>query len=410
MKKILSIVLALAMVLSLGVFASAASEIAGEYDVTVWAPEAAVSLTEQQIADFNASNELGITINATVEPVSEADAASNMDTDVAAGADLFFFAQDQLSRMIKDGAVTKLGQGAAAFVTENNSAGSVLAAQSGEDYYAYPLTADNGYFMYYDKSVIPEEDVDSLEAIIADCEAAGKNFSYELENAWYNAGVFFGTGCHSDWSTEDNTNFTLDDDFNSENGLIAAKGIYKLVSSPIYVNSSNADFASGSAVVVTGTWNYATILEQLGDNFGVADLPSFEVDGQSYHLGSYNGCKLLGVKPQEDAVKGAALNQLAQYLTGAECQIQRTVEFGWGPSNNEAAADESVTSNPALTALAEQSAFSVPQPNIPGPWWDIAKVITTDIKASDGSDAALQAALQKYEDSVGAASGITLVK
>ena len=414
MKKFLALVMALAMVLSLGVFANADSELAGEYDVTVWAPEAAVDLTEQQIADFNASNEFGITINATVEPVSEADAASNMDTDVSAGADLFFFAQDQLSRMIKDGAVTKLGQGAAAFVTENNSAGSVLAAQSGEDYYAYPLTADNGYFMYYDKSVVPEEDVDSLEAIIADCEAAGKNFSYELENAWYNAGVFFGAGCHSDWSTEDNTTFTLDDDFNSDNGLIAAKGIYKLVSSPIYVNSSNADFEAGSAVVVTGTWNYATILEQLGDNFGVADLPSFEVDGESYHIGSYSGCKLLGVKPQDDAVKGAALNQLAQYLTGQECQTQRAAApedggLGWGPSN-KAALEDPACSNPALVALAEQNAFAVPQPNIPGNWWDIAKVITTDIKASDGSDAALQAALQKYEDSMAAADGVILAQ
>ena len=411
MKKLFSILLAVAMVFSLSVFASAdATSLEGTYDVTIWAPEAAVALTEQQVADFNASNELGITINATVEPVSEADAASNMDTDVSAGADLFFFAQDQLSRMITDGAVTKLGQGAAAFVTENNSNGSVLAAQSGEDYYAYPLTADNGYFMYYDKSVVPEEDVDSLEAIIADCEAAGKNISYELENAWYNAGFFFGTGCHNEWATEDNENYTLDDDFNSENGLIAAKGIYKVVSSPSYVNSSTADFASGSAVVVTGTWNYATIAEQLGDNFGVADLPSFEVDGESYHIGSFSGCKLLGVKPQEDAVKGAALNQLAQYLTNKDCQLARFNEFGWGPSNNEALEDPAVQADPTLSALNEQGAYAVPQPNIPGNWWDIAKVITTDIKASDGSDDALQAALQKYEDSMAAAAGVTLVK
>ncbi len=388
--------------------ASTGNELAGTYDVTIWAPEAAVDLTNQQVADFNSSNGMGITINATVEPVSEADAASNMDTDVSAGADLFFFAQDQLSRMIKDGAVTKLGQGAADFVKNNNNAAGVTAATSGSDLYAYPLTADNGYFMYYDKSVVPDSDVDSLEKIIEDCIAANKNFSYELENAWYNAGVFFGTGCHSEWSTDDNVNFTLDDDFNSDNGLIAAKGIYKLVSTPIYVNSSNADFASGSAVVVTGTWNYATIKEQLGDNFGVTDLPSFEVDGQSYHLGSYSGCKLLGVKPQEDAVKGAAINQLAQYLTNGECQLARFTEFGWGPSNNDALADPAVQADPTLGALNEQGAYAVPQPNIPGNWWDIAKTITTDIKESDGSDEALKAALQKYEDSVGAADGITL--
>ena len=411
MKKLLAIALALALTLSLAACGNggetpagggdAGADLAGTYDVVIWAPEAAVDLTKSQVADFNSSNEYGITINATVEPVSEADAATNMITDVQAGGDLFFFAQDQLSRLIQAGAVSKLGASAVEFAKNNNNAASILAAQSGSDLYAYPLTADNGYFMYYDKSVVPDSDADSLEAIIADCEAAGKNISFELENAWYSAGFFFGTGCHSQWITDDDGNFiSIDDDFNSDKGLIAAKGIQKVVTSKSYVNSSNADFASGSAVVVTGTWNYATVKDQIGDNMGVADLPSFEVDGQSYHIGSYSGCKLLGVKPQTDAVRGAALARLAQYLTGKDCQLARFNSFGWGPSNKDALADPAVTSDPTLAALNEQGNYAVPQPNIHGSWWDIAKVITTDIKASDGSDAALKAALDKYEQSI----------
>ena len=414
MKKLLAIILALAMMLSLAACGDSAelgggsndaddagAELAGTYDVVIWAPEAAVDLTKSQVADFNSSNEYGITINATVEPVSEADAATNMITDVQAGGDLYFFAQDQLSRLIQAGALSKLGSAAATYAKDNNNAASILAAQSGSDLYAYPLTADNGYFMYYDKSVVPDSDVDSLEAIIADCEAAGKNISFELENAWYTAGFFFATGCHSDWITDNDGNFiSIDDDFNSDKGLIAAKGIQKVVTSKSYVNSSNADFASGSAVVVTGTWNYATIKDQLGDNFGVTDLPSFEVDGQSYHIGSYSGCKLLGVKPQTDATKGAAIARLAQYLTGKDCQLARFTSFGWGPSNKEALEDPAVTSDPTLAALNEQGNYAVPQPNIHGSWWDIAKVITTDIKDSDGSEDALKAALSKYEESI----------
>ena len=417
MKKLLALILALAMALTFvacgapaetgggsegeGGGEAVGNELAGTYDVVIWAPEAAVDLTKKQVDDFNSSNEYGITVNATVEPVSEADAATNMITDVQAGGDLYFFAQDQLSRLIQAGALSKLGASAVEFVKSKNNAASILAAQAGTDLYAYPLTADNGYFMYYDKSVVPESDIDSLEAIIADCEAAGKNISYELENAWYNAGFFFGTGCHSDWVTDADGNFiSIDDDFNSDKGLIAAKGLYKIVSSKSYVSASTADFASGSAVVVTGTWNYATIKDQLGDNMGVADLPSFEVDGQSYHIGSYSGCKLMGVKPQTDAVRGAALARLAQYLTGKDCQLARFDSFGWGPSNNEALADPAVAADPTLAALNEQGNYAVPQPNIHGSWWDIAKVITTDVKASDGSDEALKAALAKYEESI----------
>ena len=445
MKKFLAIILALVMVFSLAACggngddtagggkdtagggkdtagggkdtSSGGSELAGTYDITIWCPDAAVSLTEAQVKQFNASNTMGITINATVQPVSEADAATNMVNDVSAGGDLYFFAQDQLSRLIQAAALMKLGQGAADYVKNNNVASSLVAAKSGDDFFAYPLTADNGYFMYYDKSVIPEEDIDSLEKLVADCEAAGKNFSYELENAWYTAGFFFAAGCHSDWITDNDGKFiSIDDDFNSDKGLIAAKGLQKIVTSKSYVNSSAADFASGSAVVVTGVWNYADIKAQLGDNFGVTDLPSFEVDGQSYHIGSYAGCKLLGLKPQEDAKKGAAINQLAQYLTGKECSLQRAADpvkdktpdgsaenggLGWGPSNLEARNDPA-GSNPALVALEEQNKYSVSQPNIHGSWWDIAKVIATDIKTSDGSEASLKAALQKYEDSIAA--------
>ena len=289
------------------------SELAGTYDVTIWAPDAAVDLTKKQVEDFNNSNEFGIKFNVTVEPVSEADAASNVVTDVSAAGDLFFFAQDQLSVIVKAGSLTKLGQGAAATVKEQNAEGAVLAATSGSDLYAYPLTADNGYFMYYDKSVIPEDHLDSLEDILADCEAAGKLFSMETNtSAWYIVSWFFATGCHSDWEFDEKGNaIGLDDDFNSDNGVIAAKGMLKLLNSPANLSSSGVDaFSNGAAVVVSGTWAYNDALDILGENLGATDLPSFTVDGTSYHMGSYNGCKLLGLKPQEDSVKGAALNQL----------------------------------------------------------------------------------------------------
>ena len=79
MKKIVSIMLVLVMVLSLAACggktepatttapagttpagttpAQTGSELAGTYDIKVWVAEAITGLTEQQIADFNATNE-----------------------------------------------------------------------------------------------------------------------------------------------------------------------------------------------------------------------------------------------------------------------------------------------------------------------------------------------------------------
>ena len=100
MKKVLALILALVMVFALCACGSSApaastepaagstesapaasgSELAGTYDITVWVADAIVDLTKQQIADFNASNTDGITFNATVEAVGEADSATQMIT------------------------------------------------------------------------------------------------------------------------------------------------------------------------------------------------------------------------------------------------------------------------------------------------------------------------------------------
>ena len=400
MKKLLAFVLAAVMALSVCLTASA--ELAGTYDITIWVAENAVALTEKQVQDFNATNTDGIVFNATIEAVSEADAATQMITDVEAGGDIFCFAQDQFARLVQANALAKLGTKAAETVTANNDPATVAASTSGDVLYAYPLTADNGYFMYYDKSVIPEEDVDSMEKLIADCEAAQKYFAFEQQtSAWYLASFFFATGCRSEWKTDDDGNFiSVNDTFNSPAGLIAVKGMKKLVSSPFHLSSGTVnEFNSGAAIVVSGTWDFTAAKEILGDNLGVTDLPSFEVDGKEYHLGSFSGCKLMGVKPQVDAVKAAALHKLAQYLTGEKAQMERFEELAWGPSNLADQASEAVQANPGLAALIAQSPYAVPQGQIHGSWWDIAKVIGEDVKnATD--DAGLQAALDNYYDKI----------
>ena len=99
MKKLFAILLTAIMMVSMCATAMA-SEIAGTYDITVWVAEKIVDLTKQQIDNFNKTNELGITFNATVEAVSEADSATQMITDVEAGGDIYCFAQDQFARLV----------------------------------------------------------------------------------------------------------------------------------------------------------------------------------------------------------------------------------------------------------------------------------------------------------------------
>ena len=377
------------------------------YDITLWVSESMEALTKKQIADFNETDyakENGVVINATVKLRSVADAATDF---IAAGAqnapDIYCFTQDQISRLIRAGGLSKIGTETAQTVIEANNEGVVAAATVDNELYAYPMTSDNGYFMYYDKSVIPEEHIGSLEDIIADCEKAGKFISYELEtSAWYTASFFFGTGCVSEWTTDENGKFvSVNDTFYSEKGLIAAKGMYKLLKSRSHVNSSDiTDFDAGSAVVISGMWYYDMATAILGDNLGCAKLPCYTVDGKQYQIGSFSGCKLMGVKPQTDAKKSAVCHALAQFLTDYDRQVERFEKLEWAPANLEAQMCEAVQFNPALVALFAQNAYSVPQGLIHGSWWEIGKIIATDIKDSDGTDEGLMAALKKYNDNI----------
>lgn len=377
----------------------------GTYDITVWVSEISgvKELTQEQIKAFEAENP-GIKINATVEGISEGESATQMITSVEDGADLYCFAQDQLARLVQAGALNKLGVTASQTVKDLNDAGSVGAATVNGSLYCYPLTSDNGYYMYYDKSVISEDILDSLEDIIAACESAHRAFSFNLEgSAWYNASFFFATGCKSEWTTDETGAFvSVDDTFNSAAGLVALKGMQKVLKSTAYVDSAaGADFGADtpSAVVISGTWELSTVKKILGENFGATDLPSFTVDGQTYHLGSFSGNKLMGVKPSTNAKKNAVLQKLALYLTGEKCQAERFEQFGWGPSNKVVQASEAVQSDEALAALAAQSAYAIPQGQIHGSWWDIGKTYATAAKAAT-TDQDLQDALDAYKKAI----------
>ncbi len=393
MKKLLTLVLAVALVLTLSC-AALAEGYSG--DLKVWVPEAAVDFTNAQIEAFKAANPDYAGMNVTVEPVGEGDAAGKVIADVEAAADVFNFAQDQLARIVAAGALEVVEEGNAEVVKAENDAGSVAAATMGDTLYAYPLTMDNGYFLYYDKSVV--SDPSTLEGILADCEAAGKSFYMEINSGWYQTAFFFGAGCTLTYDSDNEGNLVnCNIDYASENGVKALKAMINLAKSPAFVNGSSISAATNIGAIVDGTWDSEAAKELFGDNYAAAKLPT--VDG--WQLSGFGGFKLLGVKPQEDEAKLAACDALAAYLTSGEVQLARYEALGWGPSNLEAQQSDAVQSDVALSALAEQLAFTIPQGQYPGDYWSLATGLGDKILAKeydDADDAALMDALTEFQD------------
>ena len=423
MKKFLAIVLALCMVVALAACgnsapapapaaeeapAPAAEEAtaeeapaaAGSGSLKIWVPDATKDFTEKQVASFMEAHPEYADYAVTVEAVGEGDAASNMLTDLDAGADIFNFAQDQLARLVAAGVLVELSEENAAVVAEENDAGSVAAATMGDLVYAYPLTSDNGYFLYYDKSVV--SDPSSLEAVVADCEAAGKGFYMEINSGWYQPAFFFGAGCTLTYDTDDTGAFTACNvDYASDAGVGALKAIVALAKSPAFHNGSSIGNATNAAAIVDGTWDSSAAKELFGDNYACAKLPTFDLNGEAAQMSGFGGFKLLGVKPQTDEEKLALCDELALFLSSGEVQLARFKEVGWGPSNLSAKADEAVQADEALSALGEQLAFDIPQGQYPGDYWSLATALGDSVIAgdyNDADDAALLAALQNFQD------------
>ena len=400
-RKLAAILMTVVLAVSLmGVTAGADDYGSGE--IKVWVADNVVDFTKAQIASFMEEHPEFSGYEVRVEPVGEGDAAGNMITDVKAGADIYAFAQDQIARLVASGALIDVEPENAEAVKAENDEGAVAAATVGDVLYAYPITSDNGYFLYYDKSVV--SDPSSLEAIVADCEAAGKNFYMEINSGWYQTAFFFGTGAELSYETDSDGNFTTANvTYATPEGLVALREMVELDASPAFQNGSSIGNATNVGAIVDGTWDSGAIQEVFGDNYACAKLPTFTgSDGETYQMSGFGGFKLLGVKPQEDENKLAVCDAIAAYLSSEEVQLARYEAVGWGPSNLAAQQSEAVQSDVALSALAAQLAYTIPQGQYPGDYWTLATSLGDTIISGElttgSSDDELMSALQSFQD------------
>ena len=372
------------------------------YSITVWVGEDTSALTKELIGKFNKENTLSIWFDATVNEVTESKAAGDVIAKPGDAPEMFCFAQDQIARLVSSNLLYTPASSFTLAMTKEHTETSVAAATVGTSVCAFPLTQDNGYFLYYDKSIISEEQADSIEAIVKACEDNNRFFSFNLDEGWYSASFFYGAGAKSEWEVDNQGRFTKHDDtFNSEEGYLAAQGMQTVLKSKRYLaNGKASDFnaSTPAGAVISGVWDYNTAKNALKENLGIAKLPTFTATGTNgekvtKRLQSYMGCKLLGISKTEGE-KGAALSFLAQYLTNKDAQLERFKAFGWGPTIKELQDNAEVKSSAALNVLKETA--TVAQGQYPANWAAKMKTLSGTIKGAE-TDAVLKTALSTYE-------------
>ncbi len=358
----------------------------GTVTLTVWASEEDQTLTQQLIDSFEAQYP-DITFDITLGAQSESTAKDTILVDVEAAADVFAFADDQINELVAAGALQPVSATYTYDVANENVAGSIEAATVNDTLYAYPMTADNGYFMFYDASVFTEEDVQSLESMIEAAQAANKKIAMDISDGWYIYAFFQGAGLELTLNDDGLTNTCT---WNAAGGTDVAQAILDLCATGVLVDMGDEDMATAIAegtvaACVNGTWRAADAEAAWGDNYAACKLPTFNAGGTDYQMSSYSGYKLVGVNPHSDYVGWSML--LAEYLTNYDSQVLRYEQRGLGPANIEAAESDAVQADPAIAALAEQAAYATPQ-RVGANFWTPAETLGQILASGnpDGTD------------------------
>ena len=381
--------------------AQEASKAGGTIELKMWCSSDDRDFEKGLAEDFKTKfSDSRYTINIKTITKGEADAGGAVIEAPKKAADVFSFADDQLSSLLKAGAIAEVAPYYANNVKSENGDDAITVSSSNNKLYAFPKTSDNGYFLYYDKSVI--SDPSTLEGVVAACEAAGKGFYMEINSGWYQPAFFFGAGCTLTYDTDDTGAFkACNIDYASDAGVAALKAMIALAKSPAFHNGSSIGNATNVAAIVDGTWDSSAAKELFGENYACAKLPTVEINGTPVQMSGFGGFKLLGVKPQTEDEKLDLCDKLALFLSSGEAQLARFKAAGWGPSNLAAKADEAVQADAALAALGEQLAFDIPQGQYPGDYWSLATALGDSVIAGEFDsldDAGLLAQLQTFQD------------
>ena len=352
--------------------------------LTVWVSQADMAFTKSLAKEFEAQN-ADKKYNFVFDVQGENEMATRVLNDVENAADVFSFPNDQLTTLVNGDALSKIGGERLEKIKAEMTSEAVDAASAavgGETYvYAIPYT-DNTFFLYYDKSVLSETDVQSLDGILAKC-VGNKKFAMPLTDGWYSTSFYFGKGLGYDVTYDENLKETsITCDFDNATGVAVTQSIWGLVQDTRVKADADdskiiAGLTDGTIVAATsGIWNRNAIEGALKENFAAAKLPTYtfkkgQAGEEQVQLVSFAGYKMLGVnnysKNKAEAIA------FADFCTNAENQVKRFEQRNYLPTNKTAQENEKIKADVCARAIAAQLQNSKTQKNVPSTMWNPMK-------------------------------------
>lgn len=385
---------------SAGAKDQAATEETQDVTLKIWVPEEEVEITDAMVKKFDElHDEFNITYEIAVVGIDEAPA--NLETDADTAADIFYTPSGGVADLANKGLLLPIVKD---FETiQDELPESALNAVTVDDItYAVPFSP-NTFFMYYNKELYTEDEVKSLDTMMAKDLGEGKyNFGSKMTDSWYTEMYFLGND--GTLFGEDGQDPT-DCSFNDANGLAAGEYLIDLAHNPKYIEDidgvAGSEFKNGNLGAVTsGAWSAPEFREALGDSLGAVALPTATIGGKEVQLSNFVDFKTITVK--SNTQYPLAAQQLAVYMGNAESCLTRYQEQGDIPVLESLASSEEIQADFVAAALNAQAAKATNQPSIPkmGDYWDPMKALGEGIYYGDVTKANLQEQLDALVDSI----------
>lgn len=363
-----------------------------------WSDEGDRELINEKIDEFKAEYADEAFFEITISEESVLTIRETVLAKPQSAADIYMFADDQFEALREAGALLE--------ITENTS--DIIAANGGEEngacqaamhegmLYGYPITAGNGYFLYYNSAYFTDEDIKSLDRIIEISEKNGKKMTIDYSSGWYIYSFFRGAGLELGLNEDGISNYC---NWNSTDGkytgVDVAEAMLSIAACNGFESCDDEGFLKGvkdGSIIagINGAWNAETVKEVWGENFAAAKLPCYTLAGDSVQMCSFSGYKLLGINAYSENSYWAM--KLAEYISSEDTQLRRFELIGECPSNIRAASSPVVQASPAVAALSEQSQYADTQ-RIANTYWNPTYIFGITIAGGNPDNKDLQTLL-----------------
>lgn len=366
----------------------------GREDVTlsIWADKEDQEYIAAVTQNFIKKYESEANIKIEYSPMPERECRSNLLRDVLNGPDVYTTTDGDIQSLAAGGAASPVTSPEE--ISSRNTKASVDAVTVYSTVYGYPVTADNGYFLYYNKEYLSSRDIQSLDKILHVAARNRKKFAMDWTSGWYIYSFFGQTGMRIGLTKDGMANLCNWNNTKGEiKGTDVASSLLKIARNPGFENTKDwiKGMQRGKVIAcVSGIWDETAIKNALGGNYAAAKLPSYTVAGKQVQMASFFGYKMLGVNPYSEHIEWA--HKLADYISNEDNQKLRFEMRGQCPSNTNASKSDEITKSQAASAVLAQSEYSELQ-RIGGNYWEPAAEFGTMMASGNTGGQPLQKVL-----------------